>query len=140
MVIFLLSIAFDFIFTHLYTLYHNFLYFTLFYDIILLSGCFIMFYVKFNNKDNSDAKVYIKHSYSVNGVKKQLVIEKYDSINQLTKEHGNWEVFIKNRVKELNDDRKNKKVENEVLTLDFTKKLNDNYENDRKYTRRNGSL
>ena len=45
-----------------------------------------MFYVKFNNKDNSDAKVYIKHSYSVNGVKKQLVIEKYDSINQLTKE------------------------------------------------------
>ena len=133
MVIFLLSIAFDFIFTHLYTLYHNFLYFTLFYDIILLSGCFIMFYVKFNNKDNSDAKVYIKHSYSVNGVKKQLVIEKYDSINQLTKEHGNWEVFIKNRVKELNDDRKNKKVENEVLTLDFTKKLNDNYENDRNF-------
>ncbi len=92
-----------------------------------------MFYVLFKNKDNSDGKVYIKHSYSVKGVKKQLVIEKYDSINKLTETYGDWKTFIENRVKELNEEKNNKKIENEVLPLDYNKKLTTDYKNSRNF-------
>ncbi len=92
-----------------------------------------MFYVLFQNKDKSDGKVYIKHSYSVRGVKKQLVIEKYDSINKLTKQYGDWKTFIENRVKELNDEKKNKEIENDVLKLDYSRKLTDSCDNDKNF-------
>ena len=92
-----------------------------------------MFYVLFQNKDKSDGKVYIKHSYSVRGVKKQLVIEKYDSINKLNEEHGDWKVFIENRVKELNENKDAKKIENEVITLDYNKKLTSEYKNSKNF-------
>lgn len=79
-----------------------------------------MFYVAFDNKDKTDKKIYIKHSYSVKGVKKQIVIEKYDSANQLSKEHGSWEKFIKERIKALNEEKKNKNLECKLLPIDYT--------------------
>lgn len=42
-----------------------------------------MFKVAFDNKDKTDKTIYIKHSYSVKGVKKQMIIEKYPSANEL---------------------------------------------------------
>ena len=92
-----------------------------------------MFYVLFYNADHSDAKVYIKRSYSIKGVKKHSVIEKYDSINQLSLQYGDWKSFINNRILLLNDEIKGRKLDNSSINFNFDSKLSDDCNNLRNF-------
>ncbi len=83
-----------------------------------------MFKATFDNKDKTDKTIYIKHSYSVKGVKKQLIIEKYPSANELTEKYGDWENFINERIKILENERKAKNEEKRSLEIDFSTPIN----------------
>lgn len=82
-----------------------------------------MYKVVYPKKDKSDNSVYIKHSYSVQGVKKKLIIEKYESTNELDRLYGSWEAFIDGRIKILNEERKNKDTDKKVLEIDYSSQL-----------------
>lgn len=82
-----------------------------------------MFKVVFDNKDKTDKSVYIKRSYSVKGIKKQEVIEKYPSVNELIKEYGDWEKFIDDRIKILTEERSKKENEKKELIIDYNSRI-----------------
>ena len=79
-----------------------------------------MYKVVFENKDKTDKAVYIKHSYSVKGVKKAMIIEKYSSANELNEKYGNWEKFIDERIKILESERKAKIDEKKSLEINYS--------------------
>ncbi len=79
-----------------------------------------MYKVIFDNKDKTDKAIYIKHSYSVKGVKKSLIIEKYPSANALNEKYGDWEKFIDERIKILDAARKAKINEKKELEIDYS--------------------
>ena len=83
-----------------------------------------MFKVAFDNKDKTDKTIYIKHSYSVKGVKKQMIIEKYPSANALDAKYGSWESFIEERIKFLTEEKKTQDNARDVFQFvplqDFT--------------------
>lgn len=79
-----------------------------------------MYKVIFDNKDKTDKAIYIKHSYSVKGVKKAMIIEKYPSANELNEKYGNWEEFIEKRIEILESERKAKIDEKKNLEIDYS--------------------
>ncbi|MGN1296011.1 MAG: IS1634 family transposase [Bacilli bacterium] len=78
-----------------------------------------MFKVVFDNKDKTDKIIYIKHSYSVKGVKKQLIIEKYPSAKELDAKYGSWESFIDERIKILTEEKKSKENDKKEIVFDY---------------------
>lgn len=76
-------------------------------------------------KKNGDSRVYIRESISVKGKKSKRIVEKYDSTNELNEKYGDWKAFIKQRMTELENERKVQIENKELLKLDFSKKLID---------------
>ena len=83
-----------------------------------------MYKVTFDNKDKTDKAIYIKHSYSVKGTKKAMIVEKYSSANELNEKYGDWEKFIDERIKILEKERKDKINEKKDLTIDYSMPIN----------------
>lgn len=79
-----------------------------------------MFKVAFDNKDKTDKTIYIKHSYSVKGVKKQMIIEKYPSANELDAKYGSWESFIDERIKVLTEEKKTQDNDKKEIKIDYS--------------------
>lgn len=75
-----------------------------------------MYIKKFSIRNSGDFKVYICRS--VKGKKTRQVLERYPSYEQLKKEHGDADLFLKERMEELSKNADLKREELISLTVD----------------------